>query len=107
MHEAKRYLYVGFMCHQCIEKILKGVYVASKKDVPPRIHNLARLLEIVGLDQDIPSEELETLLKLSPLNVATRYPDYKLDLLKEIDHEYSENLLLETRSLLKWLKAKL
>ncbi len=27
MLETKRYLYVGFMCHQTIEKALKGVFV--------------------------------------------------------------------------------
>jgi HEPN domain-containing protein len=107
MHETKRYLYVGFMCHQCIEKMLKGIYVARIKEVPPRTHNLARLLEIVGLDQSIPPDHLEIILTLNPLNIATRYPDYKLDLLNEIDHAYSAKLLSETRRLLKWIKAKL
>lgn len=27
MLEGKRFLYVGFMCHQVIEKVLKGYYV--------------------------------------------------------------------------------
>ncbi|HMT12966.1 MAG TPA: HEPN domain-containing protein, partial [Ignavibacteria bacterium] len=29
MLEGKRYLYVGFMCHQAIEKILKAYFSAS------------------------------------------------------------------------------
>ncbi len=107
MHETKRYLYVGFMCHQCIEKILKGIYVARKNETPPRIHNLARLLEIVGLDSNIPQDLLDFMLALNPLNLATRYPDYKLELLKEIDNVYSEKLIFDTGRLLTWLKTKL
>lgn len=30
MLETKRLLYVGFMCHQAIEKALKGVFVSRK-----------------------------------------------------------------------------
>ena len=61
MLESKRYLYVGFMCHQAIEKILKGVYASKLEKVPPRLHNLARLLKMVHLDSNIPEELLETL----------------------------------------------
>lgn len=107
MHKTKRYLYVGFMCHQCIEKMLKGIYVANIKETPPRIHNLASLLEIVGLDQCIPSDLLDFILGLNPLNIATRYPDYKLELIKEIDQAYSAKLVSETRRLLEWLKTKI
>jgi hypothetical protein len=35
MLEARRFLYVGFMCHQTIEKVLKGFYVYTKKSNPP------------------------------------------------------------------------
>lgn len=30
MLTGKRFLYVGFMCHQAIEKILKGYYVSGE-----------------------------------------------------------------------------
>lgn len=81
--------------------------MAHIKETPPRIHNLARLLEFVGLDQSIPPDNLDFLLALNPLNIATRYPDYKLELIKEIDHAYSTKLVSETRRLFKWLKTKL
>jgi HEPN domain-containing protein len=29
MQQSSRYLYVGFMCHQTIEKILKAYYVSA------------------------------------------------------------------------------
>ncbi|NJK94894.1 MAG: HEPN domain-containing protein [Bacteroidales bacterium] len=31
MQLSRRYLYVGFMCHQSIEKILKAYYNSSKR----------------------------------------------------------------------------
>ena len=34
MFETKRFLYVGFMCHQVIEKSLKGYYVFVKNEIP-------------------------------------------------------------------------
>lgn len=43
MLKGKRFLYVGFMCHQVIEKILKGYYALVRKDNPPYSHNLSYL----------------------------------------------------------------
>ena len=35
MLETGRFLYVGFMCHQAIEKMLKGYYVFVRNEQPP------------------------------------------------------------------------
>ena len=43
MLETKRYLYVGFMCHQAAEKIIKAYYVKLYEEHPPRTHNLRML----------------------------------------------------------------
>lgn len=39
----KRYLYVGFMCHQAIEKILKAYWSHALEEPPLKIHGLSRL----------------------------------------------------------------
>lgn len=92
MLKSKRYLYVGFMCHQSIEKILKAIYAYKSKEIPPRIHNLARLLKLTGLDDGISDDYLNIIHELNPLNIATRYPDQELEILKDLDYEYtSEN----------------
>jgi len=44
-----RFLYVGFMCHQVIEKMLKACYVNSHQDIPPYTHNLKYLAEKAAL----------------------------------------------------------
>ncbi|HOA81674.1 MAG TPA: HEPN domain-containing protein [Defluviitaleaceae bacterium] len=107
MLKAGRYLYVGFMCHQAIEKLLKGIYSNKFNSVPPRIHNLARLLKLVDLDKEIPLDLLEFLNELNPLNIATRYPDEDLDFIKEIGHNYATTLLKNSGRLFTWLKSKL
>lgn len=45
MLETKRYLYVGFMCHQVIEKILKAYWSSVTEEPPLKIHSLSRLAE--------------------------------------------------------------
>lgn len=107
MLKSKRYLYVGFMCHQSIEKMLKAIYSYKIKEVPPRIHNLARLLKLIELDEEISEELLNIIHELNPLNIATRYPDQELDVMKDLDHKYSSELLDKTRRLFKWLETKL
>jgi len=105
--KSKRYLYVGFMCHQSIEKILKAIYCNKFNNVQPRIHNLARLLKLIELNNEIPEDLLEIIHELNPLNIATRYPDQELEIVKDLDYEYSSRLLKDTRRLFKWLKTKL
>ena len=105
MLKTGRYLYVGFMCHQSIEKLLKGIYSNKFNSVPPRIHNLARLL--VDLDKEIPVDLLDFLNDLNPLNIATRYPDEGLDLIIDIDLDFATALLNNGRRLFSWLKSKL
>ncbi len=51
MLETKRYLYVAFMCHQTIEKILKAYWSNVLEEPPLKIHSLSRLAEKSGLDK--------------------------------------------------------
>ena len=47
--EKDHYLYVGFMCHQAVEKMFKGLYVKQTSTMPPYIHKLDRLVDLVCL----------------------------------------------------------
>ena len=49
MLTSRRYLYVGFMCHQVVEKGLKALYVQTKSASPPRIHALVELAKRDGI----------------------------------------------------------
>lgn len=51
MLTTKRYLYVAFMCHQAIEKMLKAYWCNVLPEPPMKIHSLSRLSERCGLDE--------------------------------------------------------
>lgn len=51
MLETKRWLYVGFMCHQAVEKALKAYWCLKQpENDPPYRHNLFRLVQGAGLE---------------------------------------------------------
>ncbi len=43
MQKSKRYLYVGFMCHQTIEKIFKAYFINLIGEAAPFSHSLSYL----------------------------------------------------------------
>ena len=107
MLNSKRYLYVGFMCHQAIEKILKALFVKTIQEIPPKIHSLSILIKKIGIENDIYSQFSLTIDKLEPLNIEARYPTYKDELTKLLTKDYCLEIINETRLLLTWIKSKL
>ena len=69
--ESKRYLYLGFMCHQIIEKSIKAYYWYSNKSEPPYTHNLFLLAEKSGLINLLDEEKKELINELIPLNIQS------------------------------------
>lgn len=102
-----RYLYVGFMCHQTIEKILKAYWTKFLTEVPLKIHSLSRLAERTGLDKLLSEEQLDFIDKLEPMNIEARYPSYKERLMKSLTKDYCTELLSQTKELQSWIKNKL
>ncbi len=96
MLEKQRYLYVGFMCHQSIEKAMKAFWQFSNNSHPPKTHNLAFLFEHTGLSKKLSPGQVEFIDELDPLNVETRYPAYKDALYAMMTPEFSELLLKKT-----------
>lgn len=107
MLETKRYLYVGFMCHQSIEKALKAVLVSKSKELPPKIHNLIRLAEKADLLDKMNENRKKILFLLNPLNIETRYPSYKDVLLSQLTNEKCVEIINKTKELLVWIKSQL
>ena len=103
----RRYLYVGFMCHQAIEKILKARWSNRLEEVPLKIHSLSRLAEKTELDREFSNEQLELIDRLEPLNIEARYPSYKERLMKSLTKEYCEQLLEQTKELQQWIRTRL
>lgn len=103
----KRYLYVGFMCHQVIEKILKAYWSDVLEEPPLKIHSLSRLAEKSGLDKDMSDEQLDFIDELEPLNIEARYPSYKERLMKSLTADRCKELIKQTDELRIWIKNKL
>ena len=108
MLDTKRYLYVGFMCHQVIEKTLKAIITKNNIDtLPPKIHHLVRLAEKANIFNDLNDENKMILFSLNPLNVEARYPSYKDSIYKALDDKNCNKIYKDTRSLFQCLKKML
>ena len=107
MLENRRFLYVGFMCHQVIEKMLKACYANSHQDIPPYTHNLKYLAQKTGIDELMSEEQKDTLNLLQPLNIEARYPEDKDGLLRNLSEEKCSYILRKTEELYEWIKRKL
>jgi HEPN domain-containing protein len=104
---AGRYLYVGFMCHQCIEKILKACFVKHKDDSPPYTHDLTYLAVKGEFYENFSAEQKTFIDMVEPLNIKTRYPDYKQTLAKSLTKERCQYIIEQTNNLQQWIKQNL
>jgi len=104
MLSGKRYLYVGFLCHQTIEKILKGCYTKLKEETPPFTHDLPYLAVKGGFYDLFSQGQKEFIDEIEPLNIKTRYPDYKKEVAKGLTYERCVELLEQTKILQQWIK---
>jgi HEPN domain-containing protein len=107
MNTSKRYLYVGFMCHQVIEKALKAYYSSRFKDAPPYTHNLELLAQKAGLYSMLSEQQKNFLDFLEPLNIEARYPTQKDKLLKRMTSEKCADIVSKTENQLQWVMKKL
>jgi HEPN domain-containing protein len=107
MLTGERYLYVGFMCHQVIEKALKGYYTSVLPDNPPYVHNLTVIAKKSDLYSFLNDMQKDIIDLLEPLNIEARYPMVKDKLLKSLSKERCEKILKETEALFIWIKARL
>lgn len=107
MLETRRLLYVGFMCHQTIEKALKCIFVSRKPEEElPYIHKLMRLANLSEISGEMSEEQLSLLDMLSPLNIEARYPLHKSRLLESLTVERCEKMIQEMEALFLWIRKK-
>lgn len=102
-----RFLYVGFMCHQTIEKIFKAYFVQLKNENAPYSHSLSYIAKKGDFYNEFEEEQKKFIDQLEPLNIETRYPLHKERLLKSLNEEKCREILNNTRELQGWIKLKL
>ncbi len=103
----RRLLYVGFMCHQVVEKSLKGYFQFSRKDTPPHTHNLSVIASRCGLHGVMDDAQKSLLDVLDPLNVEARYPTLKDQLFRSLTDDRCKSILERTEELFTWIKQQL
>ncbi len=105
MNETGRYIYVAFTCQQCIEKLLKAIFVKQKKQAPVYTHNLVRLVELTGLELN--KKQSDFINSLNAYYIKTRYTEEIDKLAKNLNKKKASELLENTEKLSKWLKEKI
>ena len=106
MLDTGRYLYVGFLCHQTIEKMLKAI-IAKNGEFPPKIHNLFNLAEKIDKSLNFDEEQKDFFSELNPLNIEARYPDYKNKINEILTESYCKEILNKTKGMVEWIEEQL
>ncbi|MDO9614313.1 MAG: HEPN domain-containing protein [Bacteroidota bacterium] len=94
-----------FMGHLVIEKLLKAVYVKSKGEFPPMIHDLRRICEKACVELDLSQQIL--LDSISRFNINARYDDYKQSFYQLCTDSFTAEWIDKIKDCRLWIKAKL
>jgi HEPN domain-containing protein/predicted nucleotidyltransferase len=73
MLTTERYLYVIFLCHLALEKLLKAHVAEVTQTLPIKTHDLIYLVKKSELE--IPEKHLVFIGKINTASIPTRYPD--------------------------------
>ena len=88
LNKLKRYSDCLFFGHIVLEKILKALAVETTQKQAPRIHDLVRLHDLAELN--LPEKDVILLKEVNNFNIATRYPDFKLQFYQICTKKFSE-----------------
>lgn len=101
-----KYDWCLFLAQLVIEKALKAVYVRDNDNqLPPRTHNLVRLVEATSLQ--VNDDLKEFLSEVTDYNLEVRYPSYSHDLLKKCTKEFTGKKFQEIKELYRWITSRI
>lgn len=101
MLDKKRHVYVVFMCHLAIEKMLKALVTETKDLVAPKTHNLIYLVKLAGIK--LPQHLFDFITKINNASVVTRYPEDFMELVGSYTKEVAQEYLKNSEETLNWL----
>lgn len=101
LYVSGRYLYVVFMCHLAIEKMLKAVVTEQTERMPPKTHSLMYLSDLSKLT--MPENHMPIIKHLDGVSIPIRYPRDLRELQKTYSRKSSAEILKQTTALIKWL----
>lgn len=106
MYNGGHWLYVGFMCHQAVEKVLKALWTATQDEDPPYVHDHWRLLRGLGLIETLSEEQRNFVESIKPLYIAARYPEQKRKIAAMLNDEACSSIIDETKLFKEWILQK-
>ena len=107
MLQTGRYLYVGFMCQQAVEKLLKACYVKHRNATPPYTHNLLRLMAELPWNGEMDASLVATLESLNSYYLESRYTEDIQELAAALTESKARAILADTKELFAWIRSKL
>ena len=107
MYRGGHWLYVGFLCHQAIEKALKAYYIATHDDDPRYTHSHTILIADCGLTDKFSPEQLRFIDMMVPMYIRARYPEYKRAVAQTLDKKICKDILTRTTEITSWLEQLL
>jgi HEPN domain-containing protein len=102
MLKTGRYIYVIFMCHLSIEKMLKAIAAQITDKTPPKTHNLLYLTKLAEIN--FPEKFFEFVSKINNVSIVTRYPEDFNKLIESYHEGIASAYLAETKEVIAWLK---
>ena len=107
LYKTGHWLYVGFMCHQVIEKTLKAYWNVCRDDDPPFLHDHERIAMGCGLYTKMSEEQKDFIEGIKQLNIEARYQEYKDEIARRLNSDTAAAILSETKQLHAWILEKL
>ena len=101
MLQSGRYIYVIFMCHLSLEKMLKALIHEATGALPPKSHDLIQLAVRAGIA--FPAQLSRFVGKVNAASLVTRYPEDLAQLLAAYPRDVAQSYLEQTGEVLTWL----
>jgi HEPN domain-containing protein len=102
MLKTGRYLYVVFLCHLALEKMLKAHTTEVTQTIPVKTHDLIYLVKKSGLEMS--QAHLEFIGKINTASIPTRYPEDLQRAVSDYPEPIVKEYLRQTQEILQWLK---
>lgn len=93
-------------CHSSLEKLLKGILIEQTDSVPPKIHDLLKLVSLTVIE-NLQDDTVKLLDELNDLYISTRYPEDFDMLVEKMTEEKVHKILHRTKGVYKWLLSQI
>lgn len=103
LYKTGHWLYVGFMCHQVIEKTLKAYWCVCRDDDPPYLHDHKKIAQGCGLYNKMSEEQKNFIALIRDMNIEARYQESKDAVARSLNRENTAEILETTKQLYTWI----